>query len=103
MRWKTLQFLGKLDNTVQENYGFKTRICSPYVEELTDFENDMIYMVRNIKFRNANNSFQTKLSSDIKRMKTNDNLLIPSDKFRNIYLMSKGTYTKHLTETVTKT
>ena len=25
MRWKALQFLGKLDNTVQENYGFKTR------------------------------------------------------------------------------
>ena len=60
-------------------------------------------MVRNIDFRNANNSFQTKVSSDIKRMKTNDNLLIPADKSRNIYLMSKDIYTKHLTETVTKT
>ena len=27
MRWKALQFLGKLDNTLQENYGFKTRKC----------------------------------------------------------------------------
>ena len=104
MRWKVPQFLGKLDNTVQENYGFKTREFPPCVEELTDFENDMIYMVRNIEFRNANNSFQTKLSSDIKRMKTNDNLLIAVDKSRNIYLMSKNIYTKHrLTETVTKT
>ena len=94
---------GKLDNTVQENYGFKTRKCLPCVEELADFENDMIYMVRNIEFRNANNSFQTKLSSDIKRMKTNNNLLIPADKSRNIYLMSKDIYAKHLTETVTKT
>ena len=36
-------------------------------------------------------------------MKTNDNLLIQADKSRNIYLMSKDTYTQHLTETVTKT
>ena len=75
----------------------------PCVGEQIDFENDMMYMVNNIKFRNANNSFQAKLSSDIKRMKTNDNLLIQADKSRNIYLMSKDTYTKHLTETVTKT
>ena len=75
----------------------------PCVEEPIDFENDMMYMVRNIEFRNAINSFQTKLSSDIKRMKTNNNLLIQADKSRNIYLMSKDTYTKHLTETVTKT
>ena len=63
----------------------------------------MMYMVNNIEFRNANNSFQAKLFSDIKRMKTNDNLLIQADKSRNIYLMSKDTYTKHLTENVTKT
>ena len=69
------------------------------VEELIDFENDMMYMVKNIEFRNANNSFQAKLSSDIKRMKTNDNLLIQADKSRNIYLMPKDTYTKHLTKT----
>ena len=76
MRWKALRFLGKLDNTVQENYGFKTRKCLPCVEELIDFKDDMMYLVKIIEFRNANNSFQAKLSSDIKRMKTNDNLLI---------------------------
>ena len=103
MRWKALQFLGKLDNTVQVNYRFKTRKCPPCVEELIDFENDMMYMVKNIEFENANNSFQVKLSSDIKRMKTSDNLLIQADKSRNIYLMSKDIYTKHLTETVTRT
>ena len=35
-------------------------------------------------------------------MKTNDDLLIQADKWRNIYLMSKDTSTTHLTETVTK-
>ena len=37
MRWKTLQFLGKLDNSEKENYGFKTRKCPPCVDELVDF------------------------------------------------------------------
>ena len=100
---EALQFLGKLDNTVQVNYGFKTRKCPPCVEELLAFENDMTYMVKNVEFRNINNRFLAKLSADIKRMKTNDNLLIQADKSRNIYLMSKDTYTKHLTETLTKT
>ena len=75
----------------------------PCVEELIDFEDDMMCLVKNIELRNANNSFQAKFSSDIKRMKTNDNLLIQADKSRIICLMSKDTYTKHLTETVTKT
>ena len=95
---EALQFLGKLHNTVQVNYGFKTRKCPPCVEELLAFENDMTYMVKNVEFRNINNRFLAKLSADIKRMKTNDNLLIQADKSRNIYLMSKDTYTKHLTE-----
>ena len=73
------------------------------VEELIDFENDMIYMVKNIESRNVYNEFQMKLSFDIERMKDNDNLLIPADKSRNNYLMSKDAYTKHLTETVSKT
>ena len=53
------------------------------VEELIDFENDMIYMVKNIESRNVYNEFQMKLSFDIERMKDNDNLLIPADKSRN--------------------
>ena len=43
MRYKELQFLGKIDNTIQKNYGFKTRKCPLYVEEPIDFENDMMY------------------------------------------------------------
>ena len=31
------------------------------VEELIDFENDMIYMVKNIESRNVYNEFQMKL------------------------------------------
>ena len=54
---EALQFLGKLDNTVHVNYGFKTRKSPPCDEEPIAFENDMTYMVKNVEFRNINNRF----------------------------------------------
>ena len=60
MRWEVLQFLRKLNNTVQKNYEFKNRKCSPCAAE-------------------------TKLSSDLKRMKGNENLMKLARKyFQNI-------------------
>ena len=50
MRWKALQFLGKLNNSGKENYGFKTTKCIPWVDEIVDFENDMAKMIKNIPF-----------------------------------------------------
>ena len=29
IRWKALEFLGKLESTVKETYGFKSRNCPP--------------------------------------------------------------------------
>ena len=39
MRWKTLEFLGKLDSTEKETYSFNSCQCPPIVDELSDFEN----------------------------------------------------------------
>lgn len=59
MRWKTLEFLGKLssDNNNQ-TFGFKSTKCPPPINELANFENDMMQMVKNIQFRKINNNFQ---------------------------------------------
>ena len=61
MRWKTLEFLGKLDSTQKETYGFNSSKCPPIVDELSDFENELMFLAKNIEFRNINNSFQKKL------------------------------------------
>ena len=37
MRWKAMQFLGKLDQNGTETYGFKTNKCPPAKEELSEF------------------------------------------------------------------
>ena len=52
MRWKAMQFLGNLtyflDQNRTEKYGFKTKKCPPAIEELTEFESDLVSMIKNI-------------------------------------------------------
>ena len=35
MRWKALEFSGKLEQSKKETYGFKSHKCPPVVEELS--------------------------------------------------------------------
>ena len=37
MRWKALEYLGKLNNSAKETWGFKPRKCLPVVKELVNF------------------------------------------------------------------
>ena len=50
MRWKALQFLGKLEENIKETYGFKSQICPQSVDESNKFE-DLMLMIKNIDFR----------------------------------------------------
>ena len=104
MGWKTLEFLGKLssDNNNQ-TFGFKSTKCPPPINELANFENDMMQMVKNIQFRKINNNFQQILKKDIKKIKSNNKVFVPADKSRNIYKLENDEYSKLLKENVTKT
>ena len=58
IRWKALEFLGKLEQTEKETYGFKSRNCPPIVEEVANFEHDLMMMIKNIQFKYIKNDFQ---------------------------------------------
>ena len=104
MRWKAMAFLGKLEATGQETYGFRTRNCPPQIDELSKFEIDIMNMLKNIQFKPVvNNEFQSKLKSDIEIIKSTNEILVDADKSRNIYKMDKNEYNKLLLENVTKT
>ena len=47
MRWKVLEFLGKLDSNSNKNEtcSFKSLKCPPAVEEMAQFENDLLLMI----------------------------------------------------------
>ena len=61
MHWKALQFLGKLESTDKETFGFRSRKCPPAVEELINFGNDLMLMIKNIQFRHIGSTFQEQL------------------------------------------
>jgi hypothetical protein len=103
MRWKALEFLGKLEPTDKETFGFKSNKCPQPVDQLTAFEADLILMIKNLEFRTFNNTFQQKLNRDIKSIKHSEKLLISADKSTNIYKIDKTHYKKHLSESITKT
>ena len=89
MRWKALKFLGRLESSGKETFGFRSRKCPPVVDELTNFESDLMLMIKNIEFRNTNNTFQEKLRNDIKELSQENKVFVSADKFTNIYKMDK--------------
>ena len=47
IRWEALEFLGKLDSTEKETYGFRSRNCPPIAEEVANFENNLMMLIKN--------------------------------------------------------
>ena len=102
MRWKALEFLGKLGPNEKETFGFKSHNCPPFVNELAEFESDLLTMVHNIEFRLVRSNFLSKLKDDGKVINNTKEVLVNADKSTNTYQMNKNAYNKYLTKNITK-
>ena len=60
IRWKALEFLGKLDSTEKETYEFRSRNCPPIVKEVANFENDLMMIIKNIQVKYIKERFSNK-------------------------------------------
>ena len=81
IRWKAHFFLNP--DTVspsKETYGFKSTKNPPPIEELKDFEDDMLRMIQSVKFKQVNSPFLNKLKEDTDHIKNEPILLIASKK-----------------------
>ena len=105
MRWKEYYFLKPQESSTKDTYGFKSKNSRPKINELTPFEEGMLDLIRNIKFKdNTKSTFQRKLDADIKNtIKKPNSLLIPADKTTNYFEMNTTAYNKLIKENVTKT
>ena len=103
MRWKALEYLGKLNNSTKETYGFKSRKCPPTAKQMTNFEEDLRLMIKHLEYRDVKNEFSKKLTDDIKLIKNTKDMLTNADKSRNIYKVSNENYRKYLVKNITKT
>ena len=103
MRWKALELLGKIGSNKKETFGFKSHKCPPPVNELAEFESDLLTMIHNIEFRPVRNNFLSKLKDDVKVFNNTKEVLVNADKSTNTYKMNKNAYSKYLTENINKT
>ena len=103
IRWKALEFSGKLESTEKETYGFKSRNCPPIFEEVANFEHNLMMMIKNIQLKYIKNDVQKQLKKDISEIQKCEKVLIPADKSRNIYKMERADYDKLLHDNITKT
>ncbi|XP_070575105.1 uncharacterized protein [Ptychodera flava] len=106
IRWAYINKNKKDDSDDQRSfdgkYGFRSRKQPPQVEELKPFEEAVLNLVDNIKFRKVNDSFQRKLKSDIREIKKSGKIFVPADKTRNFYKVSADCYQKMLRDNITK-
>ena len=112
MRWKAYFFDQNEENNDENkenprsninNYGFKSRNCPKQNKHLDKFEDDLLLMIKNIEFRNVNDTFQNKLQNDIREINRNPKTITFADKSRNLYEIEKEEYNKLLMENITKT
>ena len=59
-------------------------------------------MIRNIEFKNVKSLSQQQLQNDVKRIKQDRKLLIPTDKTNNLYKLATDEYNKLLTKNIFK-
>ena len=108
MRWKAHFFLNHANNDTEQGraahrsantYGLKSKRSAPPVAELRAFEDDVVRLIENAKFRDVSNEFMKELERDKKKITY---IFVPADKTRNYYEMQPSDYTKLLTENATK-
>lgn len=66
------------------------------------FEDDVVRLIENVKFRDVNNEFMKELECDKKKIKLFMNIFVFVDKIRNYYEMYLSDYMKLFMENVIK-
>ena len=96
MRWKTNVLFFNKNNSIgnskegnTEWYGLKSLNSPRKVKELILFENCLVELIRNIKFRKIRNIFQEKLKEDIKLIKASQKTMTSAEKTLNMYQLTK--------------
>ena len=104
MRWKAHLYENSGLNTSNPlNYIFKSRKCLPQHKDLIQFENDLLELIKGVKFKKIKNKSLDQVHKDISSIKKSKNVFIFADKTRNIYETDKNTYKKLLKDNIFKT
>ena len=102
IRWKAIFFMkggNQIDPTTHKTgltFGINSTKCPPQVKELVPFEEDLIKLVKNIRFRKVDNKFQRTLAKDLKDIRSSKRTLTAAGKTSNVYRLKKEEYSNLL-------
>ncbi len=103
VRWRTFFYLNPEKTPKQkETFGFKSTKSPPPVPELKDFEDGMLNLVQNIKFKRQSKPFLNKLRNDTSTIKDDKKLFISADKTTNFYKVTHADYNKLMDDNISK-
>ena len=103
IRWRAFFYLNPdLRMYQKETYGFTSTKPPPIIQELKEFQNDLVDLIQNINFRHVPNHFQNKLQKDLNHIKKDDHLYIPADKTNNYYRVKPADYEHLLQKSIHK-
>ena len=108
MRWEAVSFINNNKKATEDykqgfSYGLKSGRSPPQVKDLIQFEDDLVRMVKNLKFRKVKNNFQNMLREDMKQVQTSKKTLTLADKTSNMYRLNKNDYQNLLKNAITTT
>jgi hypothetical protein len=104
LRCRAYFFLNPTNKTKQtETYGFRSRKIPPTVAQLKPFEDSLLKLIENIKFRKVESDFQRKLQQDVQKINKESNVIVPADKTSNYYSVTQPKYDKLIKDSITAT
>ena len=103
MRWKAHFFQNGKSVSENNKFGLPSKNRAPAINALKGFEDDLTHMINTVSFRKVNDPFLNTVTEGIKKINTSKNVFVFADKTQNIYEVPPSTYTKLLTENITKT
>ena len=103
MRWKAHFFQNGKSVSENNKFGLPSKNRAPAINAMKGFEDDLTHMINKVSFRKVNDPFLNTVTEGIKKVNTSKNVFVFADKTQNIYEVPPSTYTKLLTENITKT
>ena len=104
LRWAWYFICYPSDTESKETYGFKSNRSVPQFDELKQlrgFEDDLIKLIENIKFKPVTSQFQQKLQDDCKKVKDSKDVIVSADKTSNLYEIPVAKYNQLLKNNIT--
>ena len=86
-----------------EWYGLTSPYCPRQVKGLISFENDLVELIRNTKFKKIRNNFQEKLKDNIKSIKKSNKTMTSADKTSNMYRLTIEQYEQLIMNSIAST